>query len=1017
MATPHAYAHPFPRQRRVAHRVIAAILLFLCLTFWPVSPALADARWADLAEISFQNYGREQGLPHPVPIALVQDGDGFLWVGTQGGLARWDGYRFHSYAPDPAAPGSLPDGWVRTLHLDAQKQLWIGTNGGGLVRYDRAQDRFVPVPVGPAGPDRVHVSAIADDGAGGLWVGTGSTLVHLAPGTAEIMTTDQPAGLPEGGVLSLLHDGQDRLWIGTETGLGRLDGGRFTAVPLPDGTLKVTALAQDDNGRIWIGTANHGAYRLEAGAIRPVVGTASDTVSAIAQSGPHEVWIATRGDGILALDTAAGTAQRIHHDRTRSDSLAHDDVWALLQDSAGSMWAGGTGGLSYHTRGLGAVSTLFGAGARADGISEPDVYSVLPTKDGKVWLGFMSGGVDILDPTGTRVAQLRPDATRPDAALPNDVVTTMAEAGGGDVYVGTVRGIYRVDGHTRQASLVTLPGRDPHAWVNSLLLDDGVLWVAGYNDGLWGGRPGSDTPLFGLADSAKLNDRSVNSLVRGPARDLWIGTSNGLDRLDLDTHAIERIEPDPANPAGFPARFVSSMLIDRQGRLWAGTYGGGIAVMTGRAADGRAQFRRLGPADGLPHLNVDKLLLDGTGQVWAGTDDGLAVIDPTSFAIRALHRAEGSPLGDYFDNAGAVDQAGAPLFGAKGGLTVVQADRLEAWSFRPPVVVSDLRVGGDSVPIGRFNGAGLVPPLMLKPDGNSLAVEFAALDFTAPERNRYAYRLEGFDKDWIETDPTRRLAAYTNLPPGRYRLHLRGTNRDGVWTQPDRIIPIRVLPAWYQTWWFMAAAAALGLAMVATIVRSRTAYLRRHQAALERQIVERTADLSSANRRLFELATIDPLTGCANRRHFIERAHELVALGERHALPVSLIIMDLDHFKRVNDTHGHPAGDEVLRLAGRTSRDHIRAADLLGRIGGEEFALLMPHTSADGARLFADRLRQAIGEAEAEIDGGRVRITVSLGLAERRPGESFDQLYARADAALYAAKAGGRNRVFVDAAD
>jgi diguanylate cyclase (GGDEF)-like protein len=593
----------------------------------------------------------------------------------------------------------------------------------------------------------------------------------------------------------------------------------------------------------------------------------------------------------------------------------------------------------------------------------------------------------------------------------------MAETGAstGDVYVGTVRGLYRVDGAARAASLVTLPQRDPHAWVNALLLDDGVLWVAGYSDGLWGGTPGSAAPLFGPAESARLNDRGVTSLVRGPGRDLWIGTMNGLDRLDLDSRAIERIEPDPASPAGFPARFVSSMLIDRQGRLWAGTYGGGIAVMTGRAADGRPQFRRLGPADGLPHLNIDKLLLDGQGRVWAGTDDGLAVINPATFAIRALHRAEGSPLGDYFDNAGAVDQAGEPLFGAKGGLTVVQGDRLEDWTFHPPVVVSDIRVGGNSVPGGRFNGAGSTQPLVLTPEGNSLAVEFAALDFTAPERNRYAYRLDGFDKDWIETDPTRRLAAYTNLPPGTYHLHLRGSNRDGAWTAAERIIPVRVLPAWYQTWWFAITAAALGLAAVAGIVRSRTAYLRRHQAALERLIAERTTDLSAANHRLFELATTDPLTGCVNRRHFIERAHELIALGNRHGLPTSLMIMDLDHFKRINDTHGHPAGDEVLRLTGEIGRNHIRATDLLGRIGGEEFALLMPHTPVEGARQFADRLREAIGSGEARIDGQCIRITVSLGLAELRPNENFDSLYARADAALYAAKAGGRNRLFVDA--
>ena len=1012
------------------------VLLSVCLALLWGSRADAAERWADLVETVFQNYGREQGLPHPVPTALAQDGDGFLWIGTQGGLARWDGYRFRGYQPDTKVPGSIPDSYIQTLHTDPKGRLWVGTSSGGLARYDRDHDRFMSINLGTANLGRIHIGAIADDGTGGLWVGTDDGLFNLAPDTGATLALHHEDGtqgsLPDGPVQAVLPDRVARLWVGTRKGLARRDAGtdRFVPVPLAnpsDAVVGVTALLEDDDGRIWVGTNRHGIYVIERGTGEPSPVQVTepdgstpqtDWISSIVAANPHEIWFGTRANGILVIDPATKRTRRIRHDRTLPGSLAHDDIWALLRDSAGSMWAGGTGGLSYHTNGLGAVSTVFGAADRSNGVTDADVYAVLGTRDGRVWLGFITGGVDIIDPIAGRVAQLRPDPTRPETALPKDVVMSMAEADDGDVFIGTFRGLYRVDHATHQVALARVtPQRDPYASVTDLLIDEDTLWVGSVTDGLWGVKLGDkrQTVVFGPAESNQLNDREIEGITRGLGPDLWIGNRNGLNRFDLATRVIERILPDPADPTALPARFVSSTLLDRQGRLWVSTFGGGIAVMTGRNSDGRPVFHRLGLADGLPHINVDKLLLDAQGKVWAGTDDGLAVIDPTTFAVRALRHAEGSPLLDYFANAGSVDTAGEPLFGAKGGLAIIQGDRLEDWRFRPPIVVSDIRVGGNPLPSNRFNGAGSSVPLVLTPETNSLAVEFSALDFTAPERNRYAYRLDGFDRDWVETDASRRLAAYTNLPPGSYTLRLRGSNRDGVWAEQDLAIPIHVLPAWYQTLWFMIAAGVAGLALVAAVVRSRTAYLRRRQAELERQIADRTADLRAANERLFELATIDPLTGCANRRHFVERAQELIALGRRSRTPITLMIMDLDEFKRVNDTYGHPAGDEVLRMIGRIGREHMRATDLLGRIGGEEFALLMPDTTAEGATHFAERLREAVSLEEALVEGTILRITISLGLAEMRSDESFDSLYARADAALYAAKEAGRNRVMIDA--
>jgi diguanylate cyclase (GGDEF)-like protein len=986
-------------------------------------PAPAADRWTGLASTVFRNYGHDQGMPHPVATALVQGHDGFIWIGTQGGLARWDGYRFKAYKADPSVSGSLPDNWVQTLYVDSAGRLWVGTTSGRLARYDSLHDRFDTVSLGlKAG--QIHVAAIVDDGHGGLWIGTDDGLRHLDAKARLVGVVHGGAqGLPDGRTQTVLRDRSGTLWVGTATGLAGWAAGAsgFVQISLGGSMRGVSALFQGEDGRLWIGTVRNGLFVIDRqnATPRPIGEDAHlppSAVSSIREVGPHEIWAGLRSSGVVSVNTSTGSATLIQHDRTVPTSLAHNDIWALLRDDAGSMWAGGTGGLSYHPRNSGLITTVFGAQQRPGGLNASDVVSILATRDGHVWLGYIDGGVDVIDPSRGLIAALRPSRASPDRSLPRETVFSMVEGRGGKVYIGTRRGLYVSDLSARVVRLLTLRGRDPHNPVNALLYDAGVLWVGGEYDGVWaivpsGGARTADRVVFAPSAKGKLTNPNTNILLRGAGRDVWVGTRNGLNRIDLDTHRIETIAADQTDPYALPAGFVAALQLDRAGRLWVGTFGGGLAVMTGRDVRGRLQFRRFGVSDGLPHFNVDSLSLDGTGTLWAGTDDGLARIDPHTLNIRAVRPADGGVLRDYFVGARGSTAAGEALFGAKDGFTVVRPGTPPAWRFRPRIVVTDLRVGGNSVPVGPYNETRTPTQLVLTPETNTLAVEFSALDFTAPDHNRFSYRLDGFDQRWTETDPSRRLAAYTNLPAGDYTLRLRGSNREGLWTERTLALRISVLPAWYQHLWFRLTMVALLALAILALVRWRTAHLRRKQRELEHQIVERTIDLSAANERLTQLAQCDVLTGCANRRHFLERADEMILLAARHDTSLSLAVLDLDDFKSTNDIWGHPGGDAVLAAAGRLFQAHVRSTDLFGRIGGEEFALLMPHTTAQGARLFADRVRQALSDAVVVVDAGEIRVTASFGVAELRAGEGYDGLYARADAALYAAKHLGRNRV------
>jgi diguanylate cyclase (GGDEF)-like protein len=1011
------------------------MVVFLCSTLLgvalaghePANAATDVRRWSRLADAVFVHVARDTELPNgAVPSSLADDAAGFLWVGSQNGLARWDGYHFHAYRADPKTPGALPDGAVKLLFTDAAGRLWVGMKSGGLARYDPDDDRFVSYP---ARPGRSAVSdipnAMSDDGSGGIWLGTDGGLIHLDPASGKFSrarpNSADPHGQLSGSVRALVRDRRGVLWVGTSGGLTRRVGLGAPVeridlpVPRGMGAAGVWSLAEDSAGRIWAGTTGNGAYVVAPGAQRgrpvhetdrPASALQTQWVHSLIEARPGEMWLGTFGQGIVAIDTATLRSRRIGHDPTLPTSLPDDTVWVLHRDQSGLVWVGTDRSLSHCDPGGKGVLTLLGGSSRSDGISDASVTAVLPAADGRIWLGLAENGVDILDPDGVRTGELRPVPQQPSTSLPKVVVNSIALGAHGDMYLGTDGGLFRADRSGRRVTPVNLPGRDQAAAVVAVLFDSGTFWIGG-PDGLRAmtaaARPERALPMAGLTD------RRITALVRGPGSDLWVGTENGLNRIDLRTRRVEQIRTFSGDQAAPDAGYISSLLIDRSGRLWVGT-SGGIEVLEGRQAGGRPDFRRLDTAQGLPNSNVSKLLADPGGDVWASTDDGLAVIDQRSLAIRALHQADGVAIARYWSNSGAVTARGELLFGGLGGLTVVRRARLANWAYRPQIVVTDVRVGGKPVPAGRFNGAGSNIPLAVSPGANSLAVEFSALDFSAPERNRYAYMLDGYDTGWTETDATRRLAAYTNLPPGDYVLRLRGSNHSGALMKTARAVPIRVLPAWNQTVWFRLAQGCAALAIVATLILLRTTYLERRAQRLEKLVAARTAELLQSQQRLEQLAYSDLLTSLPNRRMFTEDFHKRLALTRRQGGYFALLLIDLDHFKQVNDTLGHDAGDALLLEVANRLRSVVRESDCVARLGGDEFAILLaPDDDTAGIDSVCRRLLDCF-DAPVLLGGTEMQTTVSVGVALFPDhGETQDVLYKAADLALYAAKRTGRN--------
>jgi diguanylate cyclase (GGDEF)-like protein len=949
--------------------------------------------------------------------AIAQDAQGFLWLGTQSNLRRWDGYRLRTYARNPDAPGSLPDNYIRSLLVDEAGRLWVGTNSGGLSRYDAQSDGFVSVPVGQGGTRDGTISALTSDGHGGLWIGTGHGIDHFDGATRRI---DSAAAGGSGDAISaLLLDHTGTLWAGTRRGLLRRRAGeaefRTYALPAPHGTAPVIRTLHEDRGaRIWIGLDFMGAYILDPGSDQPrrlleapQAGKALlESISAICDLGDSEVWLGTSEGGLVRVDTRTWKVVREQRDATRASSLPSNQIDSMFVDRGGTLWIGTRTALSRVNPRQRLVQTFYGSTTGGRLIRGEAVSALLAVPDGRVWMGLVGGGVELVDPTVGSVALMDAKAGDLATTLPKSQVITMARWDDGTIFLGTAAGLYRAspDGHSVRR--VKVLGRSGTFDVRALLVDDDHLWAGGLE-----GLAELDVQHDGTVSvrrgwEKEFGDPRVRTLTKSDHADIWIGTASGIVHLDVATGRISRLANDPRDPAMLPGGYISSMLTDHTGRLWVATFGRGIQVEQRRDGNGPPVFRRLTQDDGLPENSVDALVLDLYGNIWASTDGGLARIEPDSLRIRRFRPEQGVGLDGFFTGDADRTVAGDILFGGLNGLIVVHPDRVAPLVEAPAMAITDLRVGGQSVaPSQALLGAGV----SIGTTDRSLAVEFAAPDFTDPERRRYGYRLQGFDRSWLETPASRRVATYTNLPPGDYTLQLRSAEPGVAWSTPLEV-PVHVKPAWFEYRTAHVLALLLALLLVAALVHIRTQWLRLRQRELENIVAERTSELKRHQEHLERMAYLDLLTGLPNRRSFNDDLCRLIAGAQRGHGNIALLIVDLDGFKSINDSLGHDAGDSVLAEVALRLRALVRVTDLVSRLGGDEFGVILVQPGSMAAvdvtcARIIKRLSQPIGAGADSVVCG-----ASIGVASTDESPTtLEELCKAADIALYQAKGAGRN--------
>lgn len=817
-----------------------------------------SVRAFELGEPNFETVGGPQSIPDGIVTSLAEDRAGLLWIGTVDGLLRYDGYRFRRQDGAANDANALGRTFIQVLLQTRDARLWIGNYALGVSIYDPATERAVHLrhhPDDAEGLSSDSVRALAEARDGSVWIGTRGGLDRWQAGNKRLEhhrhRANDATSLNHDDIAALMLDSRGALWVGSGDGLNRLRAGSsdFERVPAAGAAAaqlagqQVTSVLEASDGRVWILTRRGDHCIVDARVDPPPVQCVAAatagfvrSVGGLVQAVPGEIWLAG-ADGVQVIDAGSGAElRRIRHDPAMPWSLASNDIRALLLSRSGELWVGGYGGgLQRHDPQPRGVRVLRHSPSRAEGLSDPSITSIIELPDGRIWLGTRGNGIDVLDRGRGIVGGFRPQADQR-GALGTGWINAFALAENGDVWVGTSRALYRYDMRNNRFDALAMPESLVDQSIRRLLLAaNGTLWIATTRGvGRWSPASPRVEPVFDAHGRVLSTD--VNALVEDRDGRIWVGSDDALHTVaPSSVHLAEVISTPDLNEPG-----VVGLMHDQRGGLWVDTTVGLYRLR--RFAAGHAEFDAVSAKHGIGGRAFGaNLLEDAQGRIWTHR----YVFDPRSDTVQELTRADITDIGTGWFRSQIKTRDGLLLFGASKGLLVIDPAQWRPWDYRPPVVATEIRVNSLAYPAPALGAS-----LELAGQKKGFYVEFAALDYSAPQLNRYQHRLEGFEDEWIDSDADHRSVSYNNLWPGQYRLLVRGSNRRGVFGEQPLEIPVRVLPAYWQTWWFGALLLASVLGLMFALHRWRVALLGRQARRLKDLVRQRTSELSDANERL-----------------------------------------------------------------------------------------------------------------------------------------------------------------------
>tara|TARA_R110000737_G_scaffold318972_3_gene330001 strand:- start:595 stop:3918 length:3324 start_codon:yes stop_codon:yes gene_type:complete len=1051
-------------------------ILFLLILILPIVTALAAE-----PSIRFKHLSIKDGLPQNTSNEVFQDSTGFLWVCTQDGLARYDGYSFKTFRHSNVDPDSLSANITHTITQDSQGYIWVGTWSGGLNRFDPNTEKFTHYRFDAKNANSLShddITAIQEDHRGNLWIGTrGGGLNLFDPKTESFshyrFDENNPNSLSHDEINAITEDNIGNLWVGTRGGgLNRFDpkSEKFSYYRFEANNINslshddVLAITLDDNGNIWLGTRGGGLnvlnpktgefirYRADENDANSI---SNDYVWAITVDQQGEYWLGT-DNGLSRFDAKTELFKNYRFEQNNSYSLSDDTIRSITEDDQGNIWIGTLkGGINF----LNLKSEQFNhyqfKTSNNNLYENNNIYAVREDDTGGIWLGTYGGGLIHAFKNNEQFKRYQLDDADLNS-LSDNFVRAIAEDWQGNIWLGTEGGLNHFDRKSEKFSHYRFDENNPNSLSSNVIYalkisNQGLLWMGTSGGGLNRFDPKTKQfkrYRFDAQNSTSLSNNEAYVITEDSADNLWIGTiGGGLNRFDPNIDGFVHYRFDANDAMSLSDDNVRAITEDSKGNIWVGT-SDGFNLLDIKSN----KFKRFNVRNGLPSNVVYTIEIDDEGFLWMSTNQGLSKFDPKTETFKNYDFGDGLQNNE-FNKASFKSSNGELFFGGIDGFNRFYPNEITESKLPPVVIFTDMLLSNKSVAIGKKKWSDkiaienntdlskqgvftldkpihLTTTLTLPYTENLVAFEFAALHFTNTKKNQYAYRLEGWDNNWITTDYMNRRATYTNLPSGEYNLRVKASNAYGIWNKQGAQLKLIILPPPWRTWWaytiYTLACAFIIFAFVRTQKR-KVMFERKLSTQLEQKVKERTKELKEAYSQLEEVSLTDQLTGLKNRRFLLKNIeNDLALVGREYYSRNSLdktetsdlifFLIDIDHFKQVNDIYGHSTGDAVLVQIKSILLKVFRETDYLVRWGGEEFLVVARFTERSSAAMLAERLRLAVEAYDFHYGETLIlKKTCSIGFAcypftsQVPDALTWIDIVDIADHALYIAKRSSRN--------
>lgn len=810
--------------RRISLRLCFLLSILICC----FKPAAAQS-----SLYSFDKLGLEEGLSQSSVTAIFQDSKGFLWFGTANGLNKFDGYSFRIYKYDPSDSNSLSNDMITSIAEDKRGMLWIGTEEG-LNLFDPVKEKIVRIDNPLNSRSNKIFSLIVDHDV--IWIGTdGGGLNKYDPAkksfTRFVNDPDSTHDSSLDFIRNIQQDEKGNLWLATMGGLSKFDQQKneFTnfyknfVQQNSDIRKEVYSLMIDEDGIIWFGTdGSLNRFDQKKNNLESFI-SGDRTVNSyfriwtLLNDSKGKIWIGTGGNGIHIFDKKDNSFRIVRNNPYKPKSLSENSVNNIFEDRSGVIWIGtSTSGINKYIGNKYKFKHFKFDPENINTISNNIIYGIAEDKTGSIWIGTVDG-LNRVDKNG-KVARYRrkPDCS---SCISSNIITDVAEDKNGNIWIATRWGLNRYLSKTNSFKLFRAES-DKKNWLSSSNLsdlfidDDGIMWIGSFNYGLYRFDPAKEIfthYLSGRENSISSNHiRTITSDNKGR---LLIGTDRGVDIFEKNSGEVIASYQSKKNDQSLSSNYVLSIFCDREGIIWVGTYGGGLNKIDPE----KKEITFFSEDKGMPNNVVYGILPDDSGNLWLSTNKGLVRFNKHTNAVRVYEPSDGLQSYEFNSNAYFRSRSGEMFFGGVNGYNSFYPDKVEDNQTPPPVVITSVKNLHQEISREIIQSD---MPAELSYNQNFLTFDFVSLDYTNTNKNKYAYKLEGFDTDWIQT-AGRRFAAYTNLPPGQYTFHVRGSNSDEVWNEKGASFKFVIYPPFWKTWWFYVLSAAALVSLIIFIHRYR----------------------------------------------------------------------------------------------------------------------------------------------------------------------------------------------------